>query len=496
MLTRLLPSPGALIALVALLAALGAGVPAMFRADGDVGRHIRVGREILARNEIPLTDSLSHTKPGGAWVPKEWASQVGMAAADGQFGLAGVAVLAGMLFSLSVWLVFGIGRAGHAGVLAALLAAALSLMLQLVHLLPRPHLVTTLLLATLTLLLTRWRESDDGRNLLMLPVLFAAWANLHGGFPIGFAVLGVFLVDCWIGVFRRRTDRGSALRLSLVAVLSMLATLLNPVGIGIWEHVVGHVGSRFFMDITQEFQSPDFHQAYGRLFLFVILGTAGLVGWQRPRIQPYEGALFLLGLAAALTSARHITVFAVISVPWVAVWATRAIVDSAEAGSRRAARLRERAERLSATADLTGPAIPIVVGLVLAAVALGPLKDRAAFDPTQFPVAALRAVPPDELPPELFNQMRWGGYLLYEYPEIRIFMDGHADYFGEALTREYLGIRHLAPGWQDALDKYDVDWTLTMPMAPISQALEMSPEWLSVYADEVAVVFRRVEPSK
>ena len=72
MLTRLLPSPGALIALVALLAALGAGVPAMFRADGDVGRHIRVGREILARNEIPLTDSLSHTKPGGALVPKEW----------------------------------------------------------------------------------------------------------------------------------------------------------------------------------------------------------------------------------------------------------------------------------------------------------------------------------------------------------------------------------------------------------------------------------------
>ena len=79
--TRLLPSPGALVALAALLTALGPGIPPMFRADGDVGRHVRVGRQILEQHEIPLTDSLSHTRPGGDWVPKEWASQVAMAAA-------------------------------------------------------------------------------------------------------------------------------------------------------------------------------------------------------------------------------------------------------------------------------------------------------------------------------------------------------------------------------------------------------------------------------
>ncbi len=140
---------------------------------------------------------------------------------------------------------------------------------------------------------------------------------------------------------------------------------------------------------------------------------------------------------------------------------------------------------------MAGPAIPLVAGLVSVALALGPFRERAAFDPAQFPVAALKALSPESMPPELFNQMRWGGYILYEYPDTRIFMDGHADFFGEDLTREYLGIRHLAPGWDEGLDRYSVNWTLTMPMAPISQALELSPEWQRAYADDVAVIFVR-----
>ncbi len=225
---------------------------------------------------------------------------VAMAAADNSFGLAGVAVLAGLLFSASVWLIFGIAQSGGAGVFSALLAAALSLLLQLVHLLPRPHLTTTALLAAVTLVLVRYRERRQGQLLLLLPLLFALWVNLHAGYPVGLAVVGVFVADAWVGVATRDTDRRSAMFLSVAALGGVFATLLNPVGIDLWRHVTGHVGSRFFMSITQEFQSPDFHQPYGRLFLLVILGAGALVGWLRPTVRRHEGALFLLGLAAAL----------------------------------------------------------------------------------------------------------------------------------------------------------------------------------------------------
>jgi hypothetical protein len=489
---RLIPSPGSLVALLALGVALGPGVPAMFRADGDVGRHIRMGRQILEQGRIPATDSLSHTLPGGEWIPKEWASQVAMATADMNAGLAGVATLAALVFAVTVGLVYAIGRAGGAGILTSLLVATISLLLQLsTHLLPRPHLVTTALLAAVTLVLVRYRQTRRRWLMLPLPLLFAAWANLHGGFPVGFVILGVFVVDGVVDSLRGRVDWRATGLVAVTALTAAAATLLNPVGIELWRHVAGHVANQFFMDITREFQSPDFHQAYARLFLAVVLGTLALLAATKPHVRLHEAALYMIGLSAALGSARHITVFSVISVPWIAVWMTRALRDAAADGAPLAIRFIGTGARVEATAALTGIVSPILIGMVAVALTVGPLRHRAAFDPTQFPVAALESVTPGSLPPEMFNQMRWGGYLLYAYPEVRIFMDGHADFFGEELTREYLAIRHLAPGWQELLDRFAVRWTLTMPEGPITQALYLSPDWIPLYADDVAVVFER-----
>ena len=468
-------------------------MPAMFRADGDVGRHVRVGREILTRGEVPRVDSLSHTRPGGMWIPKEWASQVAMATADEAAGLAGVAALAAIAFAASVWLIFGIGREAGAGVGTTLAAASLGLLLLLVHLLPRPHMATTALLALETWLLVRARGAESTGPLLALPLLFAVWANLHGGFPIGIAVLGLFVMDAWIGTWQGELSGQWTLRLTTVAGISLAATLVNPVGAGLWLHVSEHLGNSFFMSITQEFQSPNFHQPYGRLLLGSILLAAVIVAWRRPRIFRHEGLLFLMGLVAALGSARHITVFAVISLPWLAVWASRAIDDAAETGTPLAARLRRRGSGLTRTEAQSGPALPLLFGAAAILVAVGPFGHRATFDPAEFPVAALQAHPPGTMAPELFNQMRWGGYILYAFPETRIFMDGHADFFGEALTREYLEIRHLAPGWEEGLDRHGVNWTLTMPMAPISQGLASSPNWRKVYEDRTAVIYTRIQ---
>jgi hypothetical protein len=414
-----------------------------------------------------------------------------MAAADNATGLAGVAVLAGLLYTLSVGLILGIARAGGAGGATAIVAACTGMLLLTVHLLPRPHLFTTALLGIETFLLVRFRISGNWKYVLPVPVLFVAWVNLHGGFPIGFVVLGLFVADSIYGALRREPDRQNPSLLIVIAAVCLLGTLANPVGIGLWTHVTEHLHNRFFMGITQEFQSPDFHKPYGRMFLAVILAAAIIVAAGRPRIRRFEGGLFLLGLAAALTSVRHITVFAIISVPWIAVWASRALGIASEGGSTIATRLIEKGRSLTASVSLSGSVLPLFVGVIALTLAIGPFRQRAAFDPTQFPVDALREVPPGELPPELFNQMRWGGYILYEYPEIKIFMDGHADFFGEALTREYLEIRHLAPGWDEALDSYGVRWALTMPMAPITQALTLSPEWRRIYGDQTAVIHIR-----
>jgi hypothetical protein len=78
----------------------------LFAADGDPGRHIRVGTYILETRSIPSVDIFSHTMLGEPFIPFEWLSEVIFAGFHMLAGLAGVAVLTAILFASTVGLVY------------------------------------------------------------------------------------------------------------------------------------------------------------------------------------------------------------------------------------------------------------------------------------------------------------------------------------------------------------------------------------------------------
>ena len=71
----LVPALGSILGLVALINAFLFAGRRFFASDGDVGRHIRVGRTILDGGVIPNTDLYSHTRHGTRFVPYEWWSE-------------------------------------------------------------------------------------------------------------------------------------------------------------------------------------------------------------------------------------------------------------------------------------------------------------------------------------------------------------------------------------------------------------------------------------
>jgi hypothetical protein len=91
----------------------------------------------------------------------------------------------------------------------------------------------------------------------------------------------------------------------------------------------------------------------------------------------------------------------------------------------------------------------------------------------------------------VFNQMHWGGYLLYARPDIPVFIDGQTDFYGEELSREYLAALNGQAGWRAVLDRYDVEWTLIGAGQPLVQLLALDPAWRRIYTDDVAAVYRR-----
>jgi hypothetical protein len=91
----------------------------------------------------------------------------------------------------------------------------------------------------------------------------------------------------------------------------------------------------------------------------------------------------------------------------------------------------------------------------------------------------------------LFNYFIWGGYLVHEWPEERIFIDGATDFFGEKLFGEYIQVWNLDPGWREVMDRWKIDLALIPPRSRLADELVRDQGWRQWYCDSTAVVLRR-----
>jgi putative effector of murein hydrolase LrgA (UPF0299 family) len=80
----------------------------------------------------------------------------------------------------------------------------------------------------------------------LLPVMMVLWANLHGGFLLGFLIIGVF---CGVALLKR--DWANFKILGLVGIGCFIATFINPLGWHIYEGVATTLGHFVQGEITE-----------------------------------------------------------------------------------------------------------------------------------------------------------------------------------------------------------------------------------------------------
>ena len=134
----LLPAPADLVFVLTLFAAAVLRGWQMINTDGDLGRHLRVGREILAHG-LFFTDKFSWTMQGQPFVPYEWGSEVLVALAHRMAGLPGVVALTAIVIALAYFcLNLFLQRLGVDPLLAFGTTVA-AIILGAAHWLARPH---------------------------------------------------------------------------------------------------------------------------------------------------------------------------------------------------------------------------------------------------------------------------------------------------------------------------------------------------------------------
>ena len=462
----------------------------MLNSDGDLARHLRHGQYMLEHGELIRADPFSFTRPGAPFIGFEYGSQLLYALAERVGGLPAVAILAGLLIALTYALLTSFLLNRRVDPLLACVTIALAITLGAEHWTARPHLFSSL--AVVILLAMLERGSHKGAA-LTTAVLFVVWANLHGGFVYGWILTALYLGGSlgeliWgsdRAVWRERVRYYGAMLVS-----SVLATLLNPHGLELHRHLLGFFGKPFLRDNTAEFASPNFHEPTGKVFLAVMLVC--LLSLTLHRRRPTLPRLFVIcaGVAFALMAVRNIPLFGLTALPILALHLDELWRQLPDPGGVRGRF--ETTARSTATLPWMIPAVLLMVTVALGRGRLGSAQlIRNEFDPTVFPVAAVSRARDHGLKGRLYHEFAWGGYLLYAWPEQRIYIDGGTDFFGEDLFREYSMIKGMAPGWRDRLRAHDISLLMLPRESPLSHQVARDGTWSMWYCDSVAVVFRR-----
>ena len=310
-----------------------------------------------------------------------------------------------VVLGATVWLLHGLARP------AAMRARWWLLGTALVALAPaatsaRPQLWTLLGLSALGRLLA------SEASLWWAVPLFAAWANLHGGWTVGAGMSALWLLGRAIDTRRVATSARQATALAT----GIVATLATPYGVDLWRFVATTI--RIGRNITEWrplWDQPDL--SHGVLWLLTTLVVCLALAFRRDR-PAMAGVLPVVSLAVMGAFVDRLApLYAIVS-----LWLTSSLLRPAIDEPREADRLPGGRPPGAWTVDA---ALVALVWFAFASNAAACLPVRGDWTPD---LEAASAFADERVHGRLVLPFNWGEYALWHWgPRLRVSIDGRRE---------------------------------------------------------------------
>ncbi len=456
-------------------------------SDSDFWWHLRTGQFIAQTHALPNPDPFAYTTstagsayPGEATLRRfnlthEWLYQVLVYLAYAAAGMFGVVMLRALALTAICGIVGWLTYLRTSGFYRALLAGLACASVASTFAVDRPFGISFLFLAFVIAIL------DSRRWVWSLPVVFLVWANLHGGYFIGWVPLGAYSAAAIFARWRGRPEPGDR-RLWAACVVSVAASGLNPNFYDslrvVWLYRQSVLQSRVWEWQPTPLLPPT-------PFVVILFAAAAilLLAWRRVRLSDW--LLFVAFAAASLMAVRNTLLIGILGplliatyTPWI-----------------------PKARRLMHWA-----AAALLLGGAGAEFAMGRAFQFHA-NTWRYPAGAAKFLEEHGIRGRLFNDYTDGGYWIWRlWPFQRVFIDGRA-----LSDQLYLDFANIAtnigdsPGRNadDLLKHYGIEvialsafeyqaGTLYL-IVPALSAPNQS-EWKLVYLDDVTSVFVKSPP--
>lgn len=459
--------------------------------DSDFWWHIASGREILQNGiadidpfgVFPATDVVRNDTV----LKGQWLGQVVLFALFDAGGINAVVAFRVLVLLSCIGLVVWRCRSLGVG------ALALWLVLILVGLNAdnfggeRPQLLSFLFAALFFAAIDRAEKKL--RWLIALPVIAALWANSHGGVLLGVALLGLWTT---FKLFEKNIDWRERRWWILATGAVVLGSLLTPNGLQTYLYLLDLEGSVLqsrTSEYTSAFQLYTLGYVWQQVWViaFYVVALFATIFMFRHRQWRYLAVTVFLG-AISISSFRYFVFFIFLASPYVA-WGLRDAL-------KRLPEFTPQIIRISQAALLV---------TLLGALVLGMWRGnvfRGGFYEEIYPVEIADFVQKNNLQGRMFNNMEWGGYLLWRLtPQVTPFIDGRM--LDESRFPPYTNILWATPpgiAWFE----HENFQLVIMPYHgrydsqryKLLDYLRARPQWRLIYGDVKGVVFVRDDGRK
>lgn len=473
-------------ALVTLLAGVGiCSLRTKYCAtDYDTWWHLKVGDWIIQNSALPHTGILSRTAADRAWVAYSWGYEVLLSLSYSLFGLLGIGIFGTVLTVAVVFAAYCLVRRLSGRFWPACTLAGITCIAFLFDGSPRPVFFSYIFYCVTLALLFEFQRTGRVRTLYWLPLLFLLWANLHIQF-----IYGLFAVGLFAAIHLAQEGLGKLgfqpayLMLSslptkpILAVLGacVLATFIGPNFYHPYMVVLAYTKAKFTYDVIIELQPLGFRQFSNFIELFLAAAGFYAVGWQK-KIDPFK--LVLLGVAAVVS-------FRTMRDAWFICFTAAACIADFPAPE-------DAPNRSDSWRELAVVAAAVILLLWISA----PLTDFSTRGldraiSANYPVNAINFLRRSSFSGPLYNNLNWGGFLMWYLPELPVAIDGRNDLYGDELDKVFFDSQSAYPSYKT--DPYLAEASLVIldSRLPLAKILTIDPRLRLVYHDDIATVYQK-----
>lgn len=310
--------------------------------------------------------------------------------------------------------------------------------------------------------------------------LSLVWANTHGAFILEMVLMGIYAIELLI-----RRDK-KIIKFWLVGMATVLVSLINPFGVGIYEEAFRHNWYPL-NQLIAEWVAPT---GLGIVMILTSISVLGLIivnlfWFEKQNLFKKKNKVFLILswlvlLGLGFKARRNLSLVGMSS-----IFLFTNLVE---------VKIKDGWWSYLLIICLIGIRLPTIFD-----------DDKINWDLVErrrgYPVGAIEYLMDNDRCQNIYNTYEWGGYLVWKLPDKKFFVDGRMTVWDNIEKKSpytiYLEIIQARDGWSDRLIGYGTDCLLISKGTFLD--LELRDEekgwqdaWKNVYEDKKTAIYRLI----